>query len=522
MVDLSRSTNVDVLQAANELLIKEVGRLKDENASLLSKLQALSSEGASATLQQELAYQKDLLRRREQELFGQSSERRPKDAPQPDSDEKKPRKGHGPTPQPQLRLVTEEHELPEDQRDCHECGGTFVEVDDWTEDSEEITVWAKQIVRVLNRRKNYRCTCGDHYATAPGPLKLQAGGRYSLDFTVDVAVAKYADHLPLSRLVKIYARLGFTVTTQALWDQLDAMATALWPTYLKLRAEVLKAPLVHADESYWRLMANGKEIENKRYWTWCVASDDLVSYQILSARSTAAGKLALGDYAGIVMADGYGVYGALARDSKQGKLSEGEATRGFQLVNCWAHVRRKFVEAQPNFPELCDEVLALIGKLYEVDREAKDGPPEELLDRRRSLREARSRELVNQIYEWAAGQRVLPRSGLGAAIKYMVDLKPGLVAFLENPLIPLDNNPGERALRGTVLGRKNHLGSRSERGTQVAALFYTLVESAKLSGLNPSAYLAAATKRALETAGAVLLPAEFKAMQVVVKELSSA
>ena len=104
----------------------------------------------------------------------------------------------------------------------------------------------------------------------------------------------------------------------------------------------------------------------------------------------------------------------------------------------------------------------------------------------------------------------------------MQDLKPGLVAFLEDPLVPLDNNHGERALRGMVVGRKNHYGSRSQRGTEVAALFYTLFESAKLSGVEPMAYVTAAARRALRQAGSVLLPADFAASQVVKDPIASA
>jgi len=103
-------------------------------------------------------------------------------------------------------------------------------------------------------------------------------------------------------------------------------------------------------------------------------------------------------------------------------------------------------------------------------------------------------------------QRVLPQSGLGKAIAYTDGLWPGLVRFLDDSAIPLDNNATERALRGVVVGRKNHYGSKSLRGTQVAALFYSLLESAKLIGVDPAAYLAEATRRAIANPGTVTLP----------------
>jgi transposase len=126
--------------------------------------------------------------------------------------------------------------------------------------------------------------------------------------------------------------------------------------------------------------------------------------------------------------------------------------------------------------------------------------------RRAHLRAERSALLVAAIRTWAQGQRALPESSLGKAIAYMLGLWPGLTRFLNDPRIPLDNNATERALRGMVIGRKNHYGSRSRRGTEVAALFYSLIESAKLCGVEPKAYLLRALRAALATPGTVTLP----------------
>jgi hypothetical protein len=115
--------------------------------------------------------------------------------------------------------------------------------------------------------------------------------------------------------------------------------------------------------------------------------------------------------------------------------------------------------------------------------------------------------LVAAIRAWCVAHPVLPESALGKAIRYTLDLWPGLTAFLTEPALPLDTNHVERGMRALAVGRKNHYGSRSERGTRVAALFYSLIESAKLVGLEPGAYLAEATRRAIDTPGTVPLPA---------------
>src|SRR5690606_31843415 len=142
-------------------------------------------------------------------------------------------------------------------------------------------------------------------------------------------------------------------------------------------------------------------------------------------------------------------------------------------------------------------------QLYSVERDAKTGPPEELL----RVRRERSKPILRQIQDWALSTHALPQSGLGKAIAYMGSVWNGLQVFLDDPHVELDNNRTERALRGVVIGRKNHYGSRSRRGTEVAALFYSLIESAKLAGIGPHTYLRAAVNAALR-GGQIPLPHE--------------
>jgi transposase len=191
------------------------------------------------------------------------------------------------------------------------------------------------------------------------------------------------------------------------------------------------------------------------------------------------------------------------------KMGDGESGSKIELVHCWAHCRRKFFKVEPNYPEQCKEILDLIGELYEVESQVPGDLPEiERLVLRAKLREEKSREITGKIKKWAESQKVLPQSGLGRAIKYMLGIWTELTRFLDDSRIPLDNNHLERALRPPVVGRKNHYGSRSDRGTHVASLFYTLVESAKLNGIEPKEYLQKATWRALKKPNTVTLPGD--------------
>ena len=505
MVDIASERDIETIRQVALLLDRENGRLVEQNKKLRLENAKLQGRDPSS-LQIELDLAQELLAQRERALFGRSSEKRPApegEANAPALDPPKPKTGHGPKLQPLLPVVEEVHDLPEDERACPVCGGTLKPLGDEAEESEEITVVERRFVKVTHRRLKYRCTCNACVVTAPGPPKLIPGGRYSVDFAVEVAAGKYLDHLPLERQARIMAREGLDATSQALWDQTEALARALRPTYNALRTIVLREPLVHADETTWPYLGKRSEERPGRFWTWCAATGRAVYYTILPSRSAEAAKTVLGDYGGIVMADGYSAYEKLAREGG-----------GFLLVHCWAHVRRKFVEAEPFFPEESGKMLDLIGKLYAVEREVPRAGPETGGDVRReadalrlTLRQERAKPVVREIQALLMELKgsILPQSSLGKAVAYTMHLWTGLTAFLENGAVPLDNNGAERALRGVVVGRKNHYGSKSLRGTQVAALFYSLFETAKLCGEEPKAYVRRAALAAIRTPGAVTL-----------------
>jgi transposase len=267
----------------------------------------------------------------------------------------------------------------------------------------------------------------------------------------------------------------------------------------RLLSYVLGHPVVGGDETTWELMGK-KAGQGKSWYVWVLRADDAVYYAIRGSRSAATAKELLKTFVGVLMCDGYDAYLSLSRQYPL-----------VVLAHCWAHVRREFVEIEKSFPTACGEILHLIGQLYAIDRRCPAGPDGDA--RRAELRGTESRAVVEKIVAWfyRTVPKCLPESGLRKAIGYMVHMWPGLVLFLDNPLIPLDNNGTERAARGPVVGRKNHYGSRSQRGTEVAATFYSIVESAKLNGLEPRFYLRVAVRAGLrhET---VPLPHEVKAM----------
>jgi len=488
MIRIEQEQDIEVLRQVALQLDRENQRLIDRIKELSREVSRLRGAEA-AKAQTELDLLKELLARRERALFGDSSEKRRTEPPEIESEPSTPRRGHGPRPQLELPIIEKLHELPDTDRGCPVCGGTLSEMSGQCEEAEEVTVVERRFVLVKHKRMKYRCRCNASVVTAPGPPKLQPGSRYSPEFAVEVAASKYLDHLPLERQARIMKREGLRIDSQTLWDQLNVLSHHLKPTYEALGARVLASPLLHADETYWRMM-NGDL--PKRWWVWGLSTQDTAFYKILDNRSKRSAESILAGYQGTVMADGYGVYGALSR-----------ASPGFKLVNCWAHVRRKFHEIEGNFPAESKVMLDFIRDLYAVEREAGDD-----VALRERLRNERSRETIEKIHAWACEQTPLPKSGLGRAIAYMLKLWPGLIVFLDDPAVPLDNNAMERGLRGVVVGRKNHYGSKSRRGIEVAAVLYSLFETAKLCGVEPKAYVLKATHAAIAKPGTATLPHE--------------
>ncbi|MDI3292192.1 IS66 family transposase, partial [Polyangium sp. 15x6] len=367
-----------------------------------------------AELEQQIA-QKNRL------LFGEKSERRGGDEQDtPPAPPKPPQKGHGPKAQPSLPVVEVVHELDEADKVCGSCGGALEVWEGQFEESEEVDVAPRRFELKKHKRQKYRCRCGGCVETAPAPMKLFEGARYSIDFAVEVAVEKYLDHQPLERQVRKMRREGLLVESQTLWDQLERLARPLAPGYEALVQYVLAQGVIGADETRWPLM--GKN-EPSRWHAWSIVAPDAVAYRILEGRSTEEARQVLGGYEGVVVCDGYAAYKALAK------------TEGFALAHCWSHVRREFIAAEASFPAETRGVLDLIRGLYAVESKCKPGPGGDA--ERLAQRRAESKPLVERIRCFAETTSVVPGSSLDKAIRYMVGMWSGLTRFLEDARIPI-------------------------------------------------------------------------------------
>lgn len=213
----------------------------------------------------------------------------------------------------------------------------------------------------------------------------------------------------------------------------------------------------------------------------------VVVHRIRDDKSAATFAELVGNYQGVIVCDALKTHEAGAREGP-----------GIRLAACWAHVYRKFEEAAADHPE-AERALDWIGKLYEIDRSA-DGDVERLAE----LRRGPSAAVLADLKAWLPSQYVLRTLSIGNAAAYTEANWARLTRFVDDPRIPLDNNATERGIRGPVVGRKNHYGSKSRNGTLVAATFYSLVETAKLHDVDPARYLLEAVRAS--DRGETLLP----------------
>ena len=455
MLEIDKISDFNHLKQVAKLLYSENERLQKRSEELIKEIALLKGKDGTEQLVLELLDLQQRVNNLNQKMFSPSSEKRPEK--NNNHSDTKIQKGHGPRVQPELPVVTEEFSMPKDKRICEVCGGTLEEWNGQFEESEDITVVERSFkVRKLKRKK-YRCKCGECIKTAEGAVKPIKGGRYSLEFGVETAVSKYLDHLPLSRQSRIMKREGLFIDSQTLWDQIYHLAHHLEPTYDALKTYIQNSSFIHFDETRWFLLKKGGR---KTWQIWSQSTPDAVHYSLLPGRSKSDAENAIGDYSGIIICDGYTVYKSIARDGPT----------KFRLAFCWAHVRRKFIEAEQNHSE-CSEAIAYIKELYKIEKELPDPfkmegeTKEDALVLRKKTRETKSRPIIDKLETWARQQKGLKNDGHMKAIAYMFNHFNGLKLFISNPALPIDNNHAERSLRGAVVGRKNHYGSKSESGT---------------------------------------------------------
>ena len=331
-------------------------------------------------------------------------------------------------------------------------------------------------------RGKWACACCQTLKQAPVEAHIIDKGIPTTGLLAHVLVAKYADHLPLYRQEAIYARAGVPLARSTLAQWVGSCGVQLQPLVDALRQEVLAHSIVHADETPVQMLKRGSERDGKthRAYLWAYTPgrhEDLkaVVYDFCESR---AGKHAcefLNGWRGTLLVDDFAGYKQLM---------------GEHIIEaaCWAHARRKFFELHAaNKSQIAEQALVQIGQLYEVERQASNVDGTERL----RMRQQHSRPIVAKLHAWLSEHRskVPEGSATARAIDYSLRRWQALTRLLDNGQLPIDNNWMENQMRPVALGRKNWLFAGSLRAGQRAAAIMSLIQSAKLNGHDPHAYL---------------------------------
>ena len=366
---------------------------------------------------------------------------------------------------------------------CADCGGRLKRLgEDVTEELEYIPgrFVVKRIVRP-------RLTCGgcEKFHQAPLPPRPIERGRPGPGLLAHVLVSKYCDHLPLYRQSRIFARDGVELDRSTLAGWVGKATALLEPLADAVERHVLAGRALFADDTPVKLLAPGTgKTATGRVWTyvrderpWKGDAPPAAWYRFSADRKAAHPKDHLEGFAGWMHSDGYAGFGALAR---AGPVRE---------VACLAHVRRKFFDVHAaQGSAIAAEALERIAALYVIEKEARGQPP----DRRAAIRRARAAPRLDELVRWLQSQlpKISAKTPLAAAIRHALTRMKRLRPYIDNGFLEIDNNPAERAMRPIALGRKNYLFMGSTSGGKAAAIAYTLIETARLNGIDPQAWLA--------------------------------
>jgi transposase len=373
-----------------------------------------------------------------------------------------------------------------ESKDCPCCGGRLHLIgEDRTEQLDIIPATLR--VKVV-RRPRYACrACEAAVVQAEAPERLIAGGMATEALVTHVMVSKFCDSLPLYRQAQMFKRQGIALDRSTLGAWVGRACWWLTPLYELVLSTVLSSTKLFADETTLPVLDPGRG-RTKLGRLWCYAVDDrpwagsshpAAAYVYAEDRKGEHPIAHLGPFRGILQVDGYAGFGRVVDARTDGSI---------RLSYCWAHLRRPFYDLYSSMKSpLAAEVLARIGKLYEIETAIRGQPP----DVRRAVRQLRSRPLVEALRTWIGDH--LPRvpgwSDLAKAMRYAVNHWDGLIMYLDDGRLEMDTNVVERQLRPATLIRKNSLFAGSDGGAHRWAIAMTLIQTAKLNGIEPMTWL---------------------------------
>ena len=373
------------------------------------------------------------------------------------------------------------HDLPEHELPCA-CGACKQVIGEET--SEQLEIIPMQVRAIRHIRKTYACkACDAAPITADKPAQLIEKSLASPSVLAMLLSTKYVDGTPLYRFEKILNRHGIDIPRQTLARWVIQCGEHLQPLLNLMRDKLLDYPVLHCDETRVQVLKEPGRDPSSQSWMWVQTGGPpdrpVIFFDYTSSRAQEVPLRLLAGYRGYLMTDDYAGYNAVA------------AQAGVERLACWAHARRKFIEAQKVQPKgktgRADIALGMINKLYGIERDLKNVSAEQ----RHQGRQQHSLPLLAQLRAWLekTQPQVTAQNALGKAVNYLASNWSRLERYVGAGHLPIVNNAAERAIRPFVIGRKNWLFSDTPKGATASAQIYSLIETAKANGQEPYAYL---------------------------------
>lgn len=343
------------------------------------------------------------------------------------------------------------------------------------------------------------------FIIAPLPEMIIPKGMASESLLADILIDKYAYHLPFYRVIQKYKELGVLLSDSTIGDWFSAVCSRLRPLYDKLRERVMSSDYIQVDESTLPVIDNEKHRAVKGY-IWAVRDavcGDVYFHYDMGSRSGDTARKLIGGYRGTIQTDGYEVYEAY------------EGTPGKRMIGCWAHVRRKFVEALDEDRKCASEAIVYISKLYKLETDMKEAGLEP--DAIRERRENEAYPIIQDFEKWmnSVAGRFTPRSRMGRALVYTYTLLPRLSRYVLDGRYNIDDNGVENAIRPLALGRKNYLFCGNHDAAVRAAIVYSLFACCKAHDVEIRPWLEDMLRRLpVEKDITVLLPGNWQLITV--------
>lgn len=378
---------------------------------------------------------------------------------------------------PELRREVVVHDVPEDEKNCGGCHEPMARIGE--ESSERLEYQKAELYVVQDVRPKYACAkkCPEGVVVADPPAQVIPKAKVGPGLLAHVLWSKYGLHLPLYRQEIMFGMIGLSIPRSTLCQWIARCVELLLPIYEAMKRDVLGSAVIFSDDTPVRLLEPGLG-KTRQARAWSYVGDLLhrqIVYEFTETREQKWPQEFLKNFKGVLQVDAYPGYNAL--------LDLAEIVAAY----CWAHGRRKLIEAADCDKERSKISVAFIGRLYGIEREIAGQSPK----RKKRVRRSRSTKVLRRFKKWLDReiQNVLPKSPIGKAIQYVRGHWEGLQTYTNNGAVEIDTNRVERSIRGIKLGSKNWLFFGSEDGGKWGAVIYSIVESCKLHGVNPEAYL---------------------------------